>query len=283
MNKNWTFTLCLLLLSWTSCDTIYAQESYQTTHATLFGVGGVRQLDTYLSPLSYQGPQVQFLYETLRPTHWGKGNISTQSIWQGNFAYTESPAGNANNIGADIRYNIGWHYNWLIGSSTSSQRLRIMLGAQLDANAGVLYNTRNGNNPAQAIASLGLSASAAAIYYFQVRRQPFFLREQLDVPLIGAKFSPNYGQSYYEIFSEGNSDHNICATTPFNAPSLRNLLTLDIPFRKATLRVGYLIDIKQSDLNQLKYHSYTHAFMIGWVRHIIYQKPQRQSLDGYIL
>jgi len=207
--------------------------------------------------------------------------MSVQSLWQGNIAYTESPTGNVNNIGGDISYSFTTHYNWDFGTTLSG--LRLMLGPQFNANIGALYNTRNGNNPAQAIASLTLSASTAIVYGFHIRKQSFIARNQLDIPLIGAKFSPNYGQSYYEIFSEGDPDHNVCATTPFNAPNLRNLLTIDIPFKHATLRTGYLIDVRQSHLNHLKYHSYTHAFMIGWVKHILYQKPQRQTPQGFIM
>ena len=161
--------------------------------------------------------------------------------------------------------------------------LRLQVGPQLYANAGALYNTRNGNNPAQAILNAGVAVSMAAVYRFHIRRQHFLMRNQLDVPLIGMKFSPNYGQSYYEIFSEGNSDPNLCATTPFNAPCLRNLLTIDIPFKRSTLRAGYLIDIRQSHLHELKYHNYTHAFMLGWVRHISYKKSQRQTPEGFIM
>ena len=281
MRKASSILAVLLLEGFLSCGLLSAQETRESTHATLIGIGSVRQQDTYLSPLNYKGTQVQFLYETLRPSRRGGGRWTMQSIWQGNLSYTDSPTSNANNLGGDIGYNFAMHYNWLLGNAPAG--LRLQLGPQLNVNAGALYNTRNGNNPAQAIVNAGVSVSMAAIYGFRIKRQPFLVRNQLDVPVVGLKFSPNYGQSYYEIFSEGNSDHNLCATTPFNAPCLRNLLTVDIPFRRSTLRAGYLIDIRQSHLHELKYHSYTHAFMIGWVRHISYKKSRRQMPDGFIM
>ncbi len=281
MRKITSILSILLFGGFFSGELLSAQETRESTHATLIGIGSVRQQDTYLSPLNYKGPQVQVLYETLCPTRLAEGKWTMQSIWQGNISYTESPAGNANNLGGDINYSFAMHYNWLLGAPQSG--LRLQVGPQLYANAGALYNTRNGNNPAQAILNAGGAVSMAAIYRFHIRRQHFLMRNQLDVPLIGMKFSPNYGQSYYEIFSEGNSDHNLCATTPFNAPCLRNLLTIDIPFKRSTLRAGYLIDIRQSHLHELKYHNYTHAFMLGWVRHISYKKSQRQTPEGFIM
>ncbi|MBR1682533.1 MAG: DUF3316 domain-containing protein [Bacteroidaceae bacterium] len=265
-----------------------------TTHATHVGAGVVHQFDTYLSPLNYSGPQLNFLYETLRATRLADGRISFQSIWQGNFAYTKNRASKGRNLGGDISYDIAWHYNWRFGSvpgqtessaltgrsassaaSGAQPRLRILLGPRLGANVGFLYNTRNSNNPAEALASVQLYASAAVLCHFRLWRQPLTARYQLDVPFMGIRFSPNYGQSYYEIFSEGHPDHNVCFTHPFNAFSSRHLLTLDFPFRRNTLRVGYLADIRQSHVNSLKYHSYSHAFLIGWVRHLQYISPRR--------
>ena len=254
------------------------QDNRKTTHATLFGVGRVHQLNTYLSPLNYTGPQVEFLRETLRPTHWK--HVSVQSLWQADLSMAENKAGKTNLMGGNMSYDIGWHRNWL---PAALPHLRLMAGGMAGGNIGFLYHTRNSNNPAQALASFRLSASVAAIYGFHIKRQHFNARYQLDMPLAGIMFSPNYNQSYYEIFTLGHRDHNIRFTYPGNAPSLRQQLTLDFPLARHTFRVGYLCDIRQSHVNQIKYHAYTHAFMIGWVKHFTFHKHTEASSEGFIM
>lgn len=257
-------------------EQLLSQQGRPTIHSTLLGIGGVHQLDTYLSPLEYSGPQLHFLHETMRRTYHADGRISVQTLWHVNFAYTKNAPEKGRNLSGDICFDAAWHYKLLeTGSEQSASNFRLLLGPQIGFSAGALYNTRNGNNPVQALASIRLSASAAAIYSFRLWRQPFTARYQLDVPLIGAKFSPNYGQSYYEIFSLGNYDHNVCATHLFNAFSTRHQLTLDIPLKIVSLRVGYLCDLRQSHVNEIKYHSYSHAFVFGIVRYLTIHKPKQ--------
>ena len=120
------------------------------------------------------------------------------------------------------------------------------------------------NNPAQARLSLNLMPAAIATYHFPLFGKQFALRYELNVPLVGVMFSPNYGQSYYEIFSRGNYDHNIVCTSPFSAPQLYHHLTFDFRLWRTTFRVGYLGEYRQMKANNLKYHQYTHSITLGW-------------------
>ena len=103
-----------------------------------------------------------------------------------------------------------------------------------------------------------------ASYKFILFRLPMVARYELALPLAGIQFSPNYGQSYYEIFSRGNYDHNVVPTSLVTAPEWRQLLTLDAQVsRQLTIRVDYLGNIQQSRVNNLRQHIWTHRFVIG--------------------
>lgn len=245
----------------------------EVTRAVMVGFGSSNQLDTYLSPMEYKGKQFSFLVSRERMTHWmGGDRISFQSMMQGVFSGTDNPAGNASDWGGRIAYDAGWHYHW-----HAAKGLQLLTGAQVGADLGFLYNDRNGNNPAQGRAGIDLAASAGGIYDFHLRKLPMQLRYQADLPLMGAMFSPQYGQSYYEI-SQGNDDHNVCFSHPGNALSLRQLVTLDLIFRRTTLRVGYMSDIRQSHVNGIKMHDISRSFMLGYVRYFsILNRDERKE------
>lgn len=252
-------------------------ENRNTTHATLFGIGGSNLYETYLSPSTYTGIQIGVLHETLRKTHWANEKVTVQSITDGFVAATSNRIGNADEYAGKCNYSIGWHYNWLLWN-----HLRIMAGGTFHAGIGMLYNTRNSNNPVQAKAEIDVGASFIAAYPFRIRKVPFTARYQFNMPLIGGMFSPQYGQSYYELSHTGY-DHNICLTYPGNAPSMRHFLTLDFPICGFTFRTGYLCDISQSHVNHLKSHIWNHSFMIGYVKHFSFIKKNESRHRPFVL
>ena len=68
---------------------------------------------------------------------------------------------------------------------------------------------------------------------------------------------------------------NICFTSLQNQPAFRQFVTLDFPIRKTNLRLGYVCDIQQAKVNDLKSHMWSHAFMIGFVKHFHLVNPYK--------
>lgn len=254
-------SLISLILLLTAMPAMCQETVDHTREATWqVGAGGLRQQDTYLSPLQYSGWQVSFLRESLHMTHYAGERLSFHTLLQGAFSQTTPQVAAGRYWGGRIGFDCGWHYNWY-----PVKGLRLLAGGLVGTDVGFLYNTRNGNNPAQARFNLDLSASVMGIYDFRIRRQTLSLRYEADMPFIGMMFSPQYGQSYYEI-GEGRTDHNICLAHPANAFSLWQKLSVDIPVGKVKLRFSYLCDIRQSQVNGIKVHDWGHSFMIGFVR-----------------
>ncbi len=254
-------------------DTLLAAPSARArfvSRATLYGVGAANMYDTYLSPQEYRGVEVRVLRENLRFTPWGDGKWSRQVLFQGYVNYTHNHVDNNNSVGLLGSWGYGVHRHFRL-----TPNFRLLAGGMADLNGGFLWNMRNGNNPASARAYVNLGVSGMAVWDLKIRRYPIRLRYQLNVPLAGVMFSPHYGQSYYEIFSLGNAGGVVRFTSLHNQPSLRQLLTVDLPARRAKLRLAYVWDAQQSSLNDIRTHAYSHVFMVGLVREFYLLRGRR--------
>ena len=265
-----TFTLLLAFLF----AAAQISDSIDTSirhHSLTFGVGTANVLDTYLSPYAYKGNALQLQRETSRATHLlqqssaDQPRVALQTLCNIDFASVENPAGNVTEYVGGMRYSLGWLYRYY---QTDYKRFHFSFtaGPMLSTYLGAIYHERNGNNPFQAKFDMTVDLTAQANCQFYIKHRRAHLRYQLFTPLFGFAFSPNYGQSYYEAFELGNSDHNIVFAHVGNMPSMRHLLTFDIQLRRhsaTTLRIGYSGNFMQSKFNNLRYHSYTHTFLFG--------------------
>ncbi|MCM1312702.1 MAG: DUF3316 domain-containing protein [Bacteroides sp.] len=233
-------------------------------HSTVIGAGAANVLDTYLSPYNYTGPEIRIVRETGRMTRLCRGRVSNQIMIDANASYLENRSGTAHEWAGGIRYSMGWHYHF-----KPMGRIQFRGGLLASGYLGGVYNTRNGNNPAQAKLDVAIDVSGTVVYLWNVAHSTVVCRYQLSVPMLGVAFSPNYGQSYYEIFSLGDYDRNAVFAYPGNMPSMRHLLTADIPVGHGAtmLRVGYSGQFNQAVFNHLRYHSYSHNFLLGFVKY----------------
>lgn len=264
-------TVAMLLLSLCAYgqETITLPINKESLHSTMIGVGSANVLDTYLSPYNYKGTDIRLQRETQRMTRLWGGRVSNQSLIDVNGAINKNHARNVDEYAGGVRYSQGWFYHF-VGDNIvnpverSSSRWNLATGFAASGYLGGIYIDRSGNNPAQAKADLMIDMSAMASYDMVIAKHHYLWRYQVSFPLMGIAFSPNYGQSYYEAFELRQSDHNVVFAYPGNMPSMRHRLTIDIPIRRNILRLGYVAQFNQSTFNHLKYHSYTHDFMIGF-------------------
>lgn len=257
--------LSLLLVGLTGLLSAQTGREHPIVRTTMYGAGMVNLYDTYLSPLEYRGEQLRVLRESTRMTQWLDGHVSRQTLFQGHLAMADNPAETASELAGMVNWNYALHYNF----SLLDGRLTLAAGPMWQLHGGFLYNTRGGNNPAQAKLYTNVAASGMVKYDIPWKRLPLQLRYQLDMPLLGVMFSPQYGQSYYEIFSLGHTDGIVHFTSLHNQPSLRHWLTADMQFRTFTLRVGYMADMQQSRVGGLRTHDYSHSFMVGLVKKLL--------------
>ena len=251
---------CLSLLLLLSFVRIAAQSTVTATYQ--MGVGQTNILDTYLSQEKFSGPGLTFLMT--RERHVDGKHWFTSVEHQLNMATTDDRADMRNELQADYSLFVGRYHEWTLSRPTG---LKLQVGGVVNWNLGAIYNTSNSNNPAQARLSLNLMPSAAAAYPFRLFGKRWSAQYKVELPLAGVMFSPNYGQSYYEIFSLGNYDHNVVPVTFISAPNLRQQLSVECSFSPLfTMRLGYLGDYQQAEVNNLKSHVFHHRVMIGFVR-----------------
>lgn len=229
----------------------------QVENTKMLGLGPQNTLDTYITREEFSGVALRFFSQTVR-MRLGRA-MKRRITHQGSLSFGKDRADDNSLLGGmyDFSYALLWDKKLL-------SCLTLQFGGEANAAIGFLYNTQGGNNSGQLKASLDVAPAASLLWDFRLMKRRTNLRYSVSAPLVGLRFSPNYGQSYYEIFSKDNYDRNVRLTTPFSAPCLRQSLILGVRFKRSEMNLGYVFDVRQYEVNHLKYHDYSHIFMIGY-------------------
>lgn len=275
----------MLLLALTTSVGAVAQQT-DSTHINPYrvvvrcsshGITTLNNLDTYLSGYNHTGAGYIFNHENFRKAHFGKYQWRYQTQFNIIAGYTKQHTNNQYTLLAKHTWS-GFH------PFKINDRLQLLAGTQIQLAGGALYIPTNGNNLVSVKLRLALAASGMAIYHIPINNRDHVLRYQLDIPLAGVMFSPEFGQSYYEIFGLGHCDNILRFAHPLNSPSWKHTLSFDIPIgnkrHNTTLRLSYIADLYQSEVNELRTHIYSHAFTFGFVK-TLYKVKHGDRIKAY--
>ncbi|MGL4993203.1 MAG: DUF3316 domain-containing protein [Bacteroidales bacterium] len=252
-----------------------AQESNSSIlTSTMFGIGSATIQDTYLSPLYYEGTGFQVLHERVYSLpKWGN-RFSFQQFLKLNIASTQNPAQNNTTTAGTLSYQGGVLYKIPMESP-----IKLYAGSQAEGIVGFIHNQRNGNNPATAKAMANLRVAAMATYQLNIKQYPILIRASISTPFAGIYFAPKFGQSYYEIFGLGNK-HGVVKFGSFhNHLALNSLVTIDLPIKKSTIRVGYMYDGMKTEANYISTLLSTHSLLIGYAKSFTVISPKKRNRD----
>ncbi len=219
--------------------------------------GSSHLADTYLTPLHYRGEHLGFAYERTQAMHFDPARWIMQLSFGFGANRDKNPSKNATMLSVDVNARWGMMRRW-----RAPWGLTLGAGPAAAFNAGCLYLSRNGNNPASAKAAINVGAMAYASWSRKVWRVPLTLRYQAHMPVAGCFFSPDYGELYYQIYM-GDRSGLVHAAWWGNYFRLDNLLTADMHFGSTTLRIGYRCDIFSSKVNHLVTRDISHSLVLG--------------------
>ncbi|MBO5262906.1 MAG: DUF3316 domain-containing protein [Bacteroidaceae bacterium] len=180
-----------------------------------YGMTFMNNLDTYLSGYNHTGSGIYFSNENFRDARTGNYRWKYQTLLTANLGITTLH--DDTQLSGMVNYSWSGYHPFKVG-----ERLQLLAGAQIQVGGGALYIPTNGNNLVSVKMRAALAASGMAIYHIPTKRGDCVLRCQIDVPLAGVMFAPEFGQSYYEIFGLGDYGRTVSFSHPVNSPSMRN-------------------------------------------------------------
>ncbi|MDR0686334.1 MAG: DUF3316 domain-containing protein [Dysgonamonadaceae bacterium] len=240
---------------------VFSQEGpiNLTYESTMLAIGASSVYDSYFSPLQYDGMKFGFISERMKifSRDESKLKLVSQHFFDVAYLQTANPTGTAVYRVGTFQYDYGLFYKL-----RTTCGLRLYLGAQIDCMLGFILNSRNGNNPATGKFHTGINLSSIASYALPVSSFPVRFSWQLSFPSVGVMYSPEFGQSYYEI-GLGNRNNLLHLSSFHNYLFFKNIFTIEIPSGNTTFRVGYTDSFYQTRISNLETKLRSNDFYLG--------------------
>lgn len=234
-------------------------------------VGNANARSTYLSPLRYSGNIWGVSGEWSKAFQKNPEHIVMSFAGGLNYRTMLNPAHSARMLGFDARFDWGMAYRLRL-----PYNLQITGGGLFDLTGGVLYVPRNGNNPVTLPVRIGLDLDASLSWHFKIGRLPMLLTDRFHIPCLGAFFSPQYGETFYEIYIGNYAGLAHCGWWGNNF-CVDNLLSLKMDFGRTALEIGYRYDYRSYFANRLVTRTAANTFVIGVIPQGLGMKNKRKA------
>lgn len=253
---------CVALASATTADSVPPSDEVERPVMSMFMLDGGHEslFDTYVSSVTYRGTSLRLGYERMQAMRFNPHNWVMQLEAGVDYGNLHNPAGNhtEHSLMVEGRWAMmrRWADVWLKG-------LQVQLGGMTQFRGGIIYTPINSNNVVSVKIHWCVGLSTLAAYTVNSGgRVPVTLRYQATLPVAGVFFSPEYDESYYEIYV-GNRKGLANFGWWGNRFDMTNLLTADLHFGGTVLRVGYRGRISTSWIKQINCHEFTHSLVLG--------------------
>ena len=216
-------------------------------------------LDTYLTPIRYHGLNLRLGYEGMRAMGFSPEKWVMQGSGAVEYANVQNHAKNHTIHSLMVGGKWGMMRRW---NDVLLNKLTLMAGGSTQLRGGVLYCAHNSNNPVSAKIHWSVNLTGMAVYNMNIGKLPVTLRYQATLPAVGAFFSLDYGEAFYELYL-GNRNGIVNVGWWGNRFDMGNLVTADLHLGKSVLRVGYRNLIETSYVHNLNTQIFTHGFVLG--------------------
>ena len=222
-------------------------------------LGPASILDTYLSPVENEGVGLRLEYERKQAMRFDPERWIMQMNVGADYASVNNPAGNhvAHSLHADFKW--GMMRRW---RDVLTPGLGVYVGPSAQFRGGAVYKPTNSNNVVSVRLHCAVNVTAMVSYDLNVKELPITFSYQATLPVMGVFFSPEFGETYYEIYL-GNTSGLAHFGWWGNRFDMVNQLSADLHLGRTVLRLGYRNSVERTFVNNLKTRSVMHSAVLG--------------------